>query len=219
MKQAPQPKINEKIMAQFKAGQREEAIIALTKLLAQQPNDVDLLLQLATMLIEVTDLTQAQQVLQRAAVIDPERVEVLYNQAVVAHQLKQDQQAVQWLQKLSRSALAVEANYLLAVIYFEHQQIQLAAAFALTAVEAEPSDFPANLLLAQILAKQQAWTQCLGYAQQANMLEPDDADAMFVYGSALLNTGDVTRGRQLLQRVAAVAPKKYESAVSLILSE
>lgn len=211
--------MNQEILDLFKSGAHEKAIIALTKLLDQDPNNVSLLLQLAMMLIEVTDLTQARQVLQRAAAIAPKQPEILYNQAVVMHQLKQDDQAIAVLQQLGQTKLAADANYLMAVIYFEQNKNQLATAFALTAVEQSPDELGTNLLLAQILAKQQAWAQSLSYAKKAYDLQSDNADAAFVYGAALLNHHEEIRGKQLLEQARQLAPKKYESAVQLILTE
>lgn len=211
--------MNQEAQDLFAQGQRETAIVKLTQLLSADPNNVDLLVQLATMLIQVTDLTQARQLLQRAAVLAPKRADITYNRAIIAHQLQQNDQAIALLTTILHSEYAREASYMLAVIYFEQADLPRATVFALTAVEDKNAGFTENLLLAQIFAKQQLWTQALPYAQQALKLEPDNPDIAFTAGAVLLNTQQLEAGTQLLQQAAKVAPKKYGDAVKLILAE
>ncbi|WP_261805756.1 tetratricopeptide repeat protein [Lapidilactobacillus luobeiensis] len=207
---------NDSASAQFSVAEQQKEILKLTKELQQDPNDVTRLIKLATHLMAVADLTQAQQLLAHAAVLAPEDPAIPYNQAVIAHQLHDDQQAITLLRPLMTSTLAAAANYLLAVIYFEQQQLQLASAFALTALERRPQGFAENLLLAQILTKQQLWSAARPYAQKAYKLAPDDADAAFVLGGCLLNQQQAARGEALLKQAAQQAPKKYQQAVNAI---
>lgn len=211
--------MNQEAQDLFAQGQREEAIVKLTKILNDDSNNVPLLVQLATMLIQVTDLTQAQQLLEHAAALAPDQADITYNRAIIAHQLKQDEQAIALLITILHSDYAREASYLLAVIYFEKNDLPRATVFALTAVEAANSGFTENLLLAQIFAKQQLWDQALPYADQALKLEPHDPDAAFTAGAVFLNTNERKVGKTLLQQAATDAPKKYGDAVKLILAE
>lgn len=195
----------------------EAEIHDLTVTLTKTPHDITALMTLATDLIAVADFSQAQVVLAQVHQLAPDKIEVPYNQALIAHQLKQDQQALQLLQPLLKTKLVGAASYLMAVIYFEQQQIQLANAFALTAAEQPNAAFPEYLLLAQILTKQHLWTTARTYAQKAYDLAADDPDAMFVLGGCLLNTADQKdRGEQLLRRAAQLAPNKYQTAVQAI---
>lgn len=203
--------------ARLSVAEQQQAILQLTKQLQQNPNDVAKLIELATHLMAVADLTQAQQVLARAAVLAPDNVAIPYNQAVIAHQLRDDQQALALLQPLVTSPLAAAVNYLVAVIYFEQQQLQLASAFALTAVEQTPRGLAENLLLAQILTKQQLWAAAQAYAETAYQVAPENADAAFVLGGCRLNQGQAQQGAALLRQAAAQAPQKYQAAVTAIL--
>lgn len=211
--------MNQEAQALFAAGQHEDAIMKVTQLLKQDADNVALLVQLATMLIQVSDLTQAQQILQRAAELAPDEADITYNQAIVAHQLQQDDQAIARLKTILHSEYAREANYMLAVIYFEKNDLPHATAFGLTAVEAKNSGFTENLLLAQIFAKQQLWDQALPYANKAYELQPQDPDAAFVDGAVLLNIKEQKIGSVLLHQAAQDAPEKYGAAVKMILSE
>ncbi|WP_125605351.1 tetratricopeptide repeat protein [Lapidilactobacillus bayanensis] len=211
--------MNQEAQALFAQGQRETAIVKLTKILNADPDNVLLLVQLATMLIQVTDLTQAQQLLARAAVLAPEQADIAYNQAVVAHQLQQNEQAIAFLTPILHSEYAREASYLLAVIYFEKNDLPRATVFALTAAEAPAAGLPENLLLTQVFAKQQLWDQSLPYANKILALDPQNADVAFTVGAVFLNTNQLEAGQTLLQQAANDAPKKYGAAVNLILAE
>ncbi|WP_125766555.1 tetratricopeptide repeat protein [Lapidilactobacillus wuchangensis] len=195
----------------------EAEIHELTITLTKTPHDITALMTLATDLIAVADFSQAQVVLAQVHQLAPAKIEVPYNQALIFHQLKQDDQALKLLTPLLKTKLVGAASYLMAVIYFEQQQIQLANAFALTAVEQATVAFPEYLLMAQILTKQHLWTTAKSYAQKAYDLANDDPDAMFVLGGCLLNTVDQkAQGEQLLRRAAQLAPTKYQTAVQAI---
>jgi tetratricopeptide (TPR) repeat protein len=192
----------------------------LTVTLTKQPHDISALLTLATDLIAVADFSQAQIVLAQVHQLAPEKIEVPYNQAIIAHQLKQDEQALRLLSPLLKTKLVGAASYLMAVIYFEQNQIQLANAFALTAAEQATAGLPEYLLLAQILTKQHLWTTAQPYAQKAYDLAQDDPDVLFVLGGCLINTPDQkSAGTQLLKRAAQLAPQKYQTAVAAIFPD
>lgn len=206
-------------MAAKYSAKLDQEIIQLTREIRQQPHNVHLLMQLASKLMQVADFTQAQEILAQAAKLAPKQADIRYNQAVVAHERHQDQQAISYLESLQQSDLRAEVNYLLALIYYQHQQFQLATVYALTAVEKRSQGFNENLLLAQVLTRQQLWQQAFPYAKKAYTLKTKNADAAFVLGGCFLNLKEPQKGQKLLQQAAQADPSQYQKVVRLILSK
>lgn len=206
-------------MTQKPSAKLDQEIIQLTQQIRQQPHDVHLLMQLASKLMQVADFTQAQGILAQAAKLAPKRADIRYNQAVVAHELHQDKQAIHYLENLQKSDLRTEVNYLLALIYYQHQQFQLATVYALTAAEQKTQGFNENLLLAQVLTRQQLWRQAFPYAKKAYALKEKSADAAFVLGGCLVNLKQLQPGQKLLRQAAQADPNQYQKVVRLILTQ
>lgn len=82
-------------------------------------------------------------------------------------------------------------------------------------LEINPSNGAANAMIAWALLRASEYASALPYASRATHQEPTSAIAQFVYGRALVETGDLKQGIEHLQLAEKIDPANLEHHLAL----
>ncbi|WP_245823042.1 tetratricopeptide repeat protein [Lactobacillus terrae] len=160
----------------FQNDDKEKAVHLLVESLNENYNQLDLILQLSSYLVELGDVEQAEELLTKGLSIYEDDSNLLYNLGNVYFTAGKYEKASEIFQKLINSDFGFEAFYMISKTLDEMDNTQMATVYALTAQEMQPDDLLVNELLASILMKSSNFEEAKQYYQKALKIKEKSAD-------------------------------------------
>lgn len=196
------------ILKQWADGHHTEAVQALVAYLKDHSDDIEAYVTLATFLITLQDLEQAESLLQKALTQFPDEPALLYALGTLYYQAESYQQAISIFMQLVKASQSVDAQYMLAQSYHQLEQNPRALAFALTAQEKQPNQLDTNILVGNILISLGDFDQAQGYFKKALEIDAQNGEALFKFGLTQLVLEQPSAA--YFEKAKQVAPAYFE---------
>ncbi|HAT55489.1 MAG TPA: hypothetical protein DCW31_09710 [Lactobacillus sp.] len=217
--------------AQAKA---KQAVSRLVKQIDANPNDYRLYYQLATVLTEMQDYEQAEELLMKAQGLftKDQKAQSLLNYGLgnVYYQAASFDKAAQAFGRVSDEALRSEAYQMMAQTAMQKNEYQRAFAYALTVHDAKPKDPSINALMGDILMAMGNFQQAADFYDQSLAADKNsgpvnfsrgltamalDEDANpFMTAAKRLDPDFVKRSQQRVNDIATLVNKRHQDGGS-----
>lgn len=179
--------------------------------LEQDPNNTDLLLDIAEIYLELNDHPNALLYIDNAAKIEPQAKII---QARLLHRLHQFDEAIKVIKELidkdEKNAVALGV---LALLYFDLNESELALTTASKALAIDPSAYEAKLVTILIgLPTQETTTDEI---ESLIKEYPNDPRLYFALGNVYMTNGNLKDAEHHLQKALDIYPGFYDAYISL----
>lgn len=190
---------------------QQEAITYLQAQLANQPDILQLRLTLARLLFEQQQLAEAREHYALALAESPNDGDIIFALALIALELKEDEQAKSYLDRMVRWGLRQgQANYYLGVIA-ERQDDPEAALRAYRRVANAQEFAPAQARIAALLAEAGRLPEARQHLEQARLSYPQHLwQLILIEGELLANRGLQQEALAFLDRQVALHPDNLD---------
>lgn len=170
-----------------------QAVSKLVKQIDDHPEDYHLNYELATVLLDMQDVEQAEELLIKSRGLfsdDDQATNLLtYGLGNVYYQAAAYDKAAAEFAKVTDEKLQLDAYQMLAQTYTQQNNYQKAFAFALTVHDANKQDPTANALLGDILMAMGNFNQAADFYDQALMADPKNGKVNFNRGLTAMVLG------------------------------
>ncbi|QLE68693.1 hypothetical protein LROSL3_0914 [Furfurilactobacillus rossiae] len=202
----------------------KQAVTRLVKQIDANPNDFHLYYQLATVLTEMQDYEQAEELLMKAQGLfakDEGALSLLnYGLGNVYYQAASYDKAVSAFSKVKDEKLRLEAYQMMAQTAMQQNQYQKAFAFALTVHDAKPKDASVNALLGDILMAMGNFNQAADFYDQSLAADDQNGHVYFSRGlTAMVLEQDATPFMNAAKRLDPDFVKRSQQRVNDIATE
>ncbi len=179
-----------------------------TQVLAMDPENADALNILALIIARLGDRNSAIALLQKAHALHPRHAQTLQNLASMYVDAREYVQAAEYF-RLYTEAMPEDARGWCALsgASFEAKDLRTAEMAARKALELDPDQAEAMINLANVKREMMQTEGVLELMDRAVALEPENANARFNYGLALVEQGRMQEGEAQLRACLRLDPK------------
>jgi tetratricopeptide (TPR) repeat protein len=185
-------------------GLTDEAIRYGTLAVSLDPNHFDGWNLLGSAYYGKGDFAKAAEAYEKAAAIKPEAADVQRGLGLAYIELKETAKAETALKRAYAASGAADTAFHLGKLCYNEKRFEEALAYALKSIQADGRNAGAYNLKGVVLNELGRYAESAGSFQAGLVLAPDDINLQVNLGIALLNSGEPTKARAVLE---AVLPK------------
>ncbi|MCH8293020.1 tetratricopeptide repeat protein [Candidatus Poribacteria bacterium] len=184
----------------LQAGQTEEALFHLQRLVANYPDSADAHCRLGEGLVHGDKTDEAAQAFERAIALHPHHAPAYANLATIKQSDGQDNEAIDLLRTLTElTPNDVSAHNNLGQILYRAGKVELAEAAFLKAYQLDPNSAEVHNSLSVLYWEGGSAEKAVKHMQQALQLDPQNPDAVVNYALMQEAVGETEEAIQLLE--------------------